>query len=200
LLAGNVTTNSDLIVNNATATIQLRDGSNVNKGFFQLSGDNVRFGTNSGNNIGDLIIRMNGADRIVVRESGNVGIGNGGSPSYKLYVTGSTYIDGNINIDGKITRQSSSGSANLIPVCYGRVSSVGTILSGTNNFTVVRSSTGFYEISCPAITSSSIITVSIETGVYIPLVSNGNGTAIIFVLNSLEQPKNSTFHFVIHTP
>jgi hypothetical protein len=164
---GELTTNSGININNAGGTLQLKNGSAVNKGFFQISGDNVRLGTNSGNATGDLIIRMNGADRITVRENGNMGIGNTGSPVYKLYVTGDTYNDGNINIDGKITKQSSSGSANLIPLCYGKVSANGTMLSGTNNVTVKWVSTGsgffqegYYTITCTGITNNSIIVVT----------------------------------------
>jgi hypothetical protein len=67
-LNGNVTTNSDLIINNPTATIQLKSSS-VNKGFYQLSGDNVRFGTNSGNTGGDVILRMDGDDMIKFQKS-----------------------------------------------------------------------------------------------------------------------------------
>jgi hypothetical protein len=63
---GELTTNSGININNAGGTLQLKNGSGVNKGFFQISGDNVRLGTNSGNATGDLIIRMNGADRMTV--------------------------------------------------------------------------------------------------------------------------------------
>ena len=43
--------------------MQLKSSS-VNKGFYQLSGDNVRFGTNSGNTVGNVILRMDGDDMI----------------------------------------------------------------------------------------------------------------------------------------
>ncbi|NOT50504.1 MAG: hypothetical protein HOP10_04415 [Chitinophagaceae bacterium] len=72
LLTGNITTNGDLIVNNSGAILQLRDGSNVNTGYFQLSGDNVRMGTNSGNTTGNLIIRMNANDRVTINPSGDI--------------------------------------------------------------------------------------------------------------------------------
>jgi len=53
LLNGDVTFNSDLILNNTTATLKLKS-SNINKGFFQLSGNDVRPGTNSGNGSGNF--------------------------------------------------------------------------------------------------------------------------------------------------
>lgn len=119
LLNGDVTTNSDLIINNTTATLQLRS-SNVNKGFFQLSGDNVRMGTNSGNTTGNLIIRMNGTDRVFVDEDGNVGI-NDPNPTSRLDV------NGNINLTGELNRTAQTGTASLTPLCYGLVSNTGTI-------------------------------------------------------------------------
>jgi hypothetical protein len=68
--SGDLSTNGDLNINNSGATFQLKNGSSVNKGFFQLSGDDVRFGTNSGNNLGNVIVRMNGTNRFRFEESG----------------------------------------------------------------------------------------------------------------------------------
>jgi hypothetical protein len=59
--SGNLTTYSDLVVSNAAATLQLRS-DNIDKGFVQLSGDNLRLGTNSGNDLGKVVIRTKGAD------------------------------------------------------------------------------------------------------------------------------------------
>ena len=134
LLSGDVTTNSDLIINNTTATMQLKSSS-VNKGFFQLSGDNVRMGTNSGNFNGNLIIRMNGNDRVVINSSGDIAL------------------------DGKITTPS-TGSANMIPRAYGQVANDGTILSGSGNFTITKEGAGDYRIFCVGVSSSSVIIVS----------------------------------------
>jgi len=63
LLNGDVTTNSDLIINNTAAVVQLKSSS-VNKGFMQLSGDNLRIGTNSGNTTGKIVFRNDGIDII----------------------------------------------------------------------------------------------------------------------------------------
>jgi len=135
LLSGDVTTNSDLIVNNSTATLQLKSSS-VNKGFFQLSGNNVRMGTNSGNTTGNLLIRMNGNDRISINPAGD------------------------IDLEGKITRTSQTGNTHLLPVCMGQVNSAGAIINGTGNFTVsVAGEYGFF-ISSSLFTSNSIILVT----------------------------------------
>ncbi len=136
LLNGNVSTNNDLIVNNIGATLQLKDGSNVNKGFFQLSSGNLRMGTNSGNN-GQLIIRMNGNDRIRI---------DGG---------------GNMDIEGQIYNSTVSAGAPLLPKCYGFVSGDATINSGTANFTVVKFATGNYRITCSGINPNSIFLASV---------------------------------------
>ncbi len=69
---GEISTNSDLTVNNSGATLQLKNGSNVSKGFFQLSGDDVRFGTNSGNTLGDLYMRLDGNNRFKFENNGRM--------------------------------------------------------------------------------------------------------------------------------
>ena len=138
LLSGDVTTNSDLIINNSTATLQLKSSS-VNKGYFQLSGDNVRMGTNSGNSTGNLIIRMNGSDRVTVNAAGD------------------------IDLDGKITRSSVTGANSLLPVCFGLIDDAGTILSGSGNFTVSHTGEGVYRITCNQLTS---LVISLATPLY----------------------------------
>jgi len=142
LLSGDVTTNSDLIINNSTATLQLKSSS-VNKGYFQLSGDNVRMGTNSGNSTGNLIIRMNGSDRVTVNAAGD------------------------IDLDGKITRSSVTGANSLLPVCFGLIDDAGTILSGSGNFTVSHTGDGVYRITCNQLTSLVIaLATPLYTGFY----------------------------------
>lgn len=139
LLNGDVTTNSDLVINNTAAILQLKSGGE-NKGFYQLSGNNVRMGTNSGNTTGNLIIRMNGNDRVSI------------SPS------------GNIDLDGKITRGAVTGNANLLPVCMGQVFSDGSIINGTGNFTIEKDGTGVYIITSSQFVSTSIILVTPMAG------------------------------------
>lgn len=87
----NLNANADININNTTATLQLKSSS-VNKGFFQLSGDNVRLGTNSGNSAGDLIFRLDGTDRIFINNSGNMGLGSS-SPGGRLHVAGRSYMN-----------------------------------------------------------------------------------------------------------
>jgi len=89
LLNGDVTSNSDFILNNTTATLQLKS-SNVNKGFLQLSGNDLRFGTNSGNTSGDVIVRMDGNDRIKFEKSGRMTLQADVNPTITLATGGIT--------------------------------------------------------------------------------------------------------------
>ncbi|MGC4100646.1 hypothetical protein [Ferruginibacter sp.] len=131
LLNGDATTNGDLIMNSG-GTVQFKTSS-VNKTFVQLSGDNLRMGTNSGNSAGDFIIRMNGNDRVNVNAQGD------------------------LNVDGKITR-TATGAANLVPYCFGRVELDGTVVNaGSGNWTVAKVGTGQYEITCTGILSTDVV-------------------------------------------
>ncbi len=85
---GNTMIDGDAILNTVNPIIQLQN-SDVDKGFVQLSGDNIRIGTNSGNTDGKFVIRTNGGDRFFVDGNGNVNIGSQtDAPGYKLRVDG----------------------------------------------------------------------------------------------------------------
>ncbi len=73
-VTGNLQTNSDLVINGASGELRLKTASD-DKGFVQLSGDNLRLGTYSSNTNGKLVMRVGGGDRMVVDASG-VAIGS----------------------------------------------------------------------------------------------------------------------------
>ena len=73
-VSGSALFNGEATFNTTNPTLQLQN-SGVNKGFVQLSDDNIRIGTNSGNTAGKFVIRTNGGDRFFVDASGNVSIG-----------------------------------------------------------------------------------------------------------------------------
>ncbi len=59
-----------LLDNSSNTTFQLQAGG-VEKGFLQLSGNNIRVGAYSTNSTGVFIVRLNGGDRFTVFPSGN---------------------------------------------------------------------------------------------------------------------------------
>ena len=71
-VSGNIRSNSSMIIDNATAILQLKSAGD-SKGFVQLSGDNLRFGTNSGNTAGNVILRMDGTDMVNFQKTGSAG-------------------------------------------------------------------------------------------------------------------------------
>jgi hypothetical protein len=112
-LVGNMLTESGSItINNPTAILQLQSAA-VNKGFLQLSGNNVRIGTNSGNTGGKFIIRMNGLEHLTVDSTGYVGIGTS-TPETQLQVDGPGYPSYTTNGLFQL------GSVNEINMVFGR--------------------------------------------------------------------------------
>lgn len=88
IIGSNASVGGDLNIDAVNPIIQLSN-SNVEKGFIQLSGDNIRIGTNSGNAAGKFVIRTNGGDHVFVDGSGNVNIGSQtDAPGYILRVGG----------------------------------------------------------------------------------------------------------------
>lgn len=94
--------NTSIEINEQNAILQLKSGSDE-KGYFQISGDNVRLGTNSGNSNGNLIMRMNGTDRAILTNTGNFGMGTS-VPQGRLHVAGRSYMNNGtgeaLGIDG----------------------------------------------------------------------------------------------------
>lgn len=173
-LDGAVTTNSGLTINNTSGTVQLQ-ASGVNKGFFQVSGTNLRMGTNSGNTLGSVIIRLNGNDRVQIDPSGD------------------------INIEGKITKTATTGFSDLLPLCYGRVSG-GVKTSGTSNFSIHKNSTGNYTITCSGVTSNSVILTTPELQGWILPQTISSGSFQLLSFNAGLTLVDINFHFIVYTP
>lgn len=60
-----------LNINDESPMMQLQS-NDVDKGFIQLSGDNLRVGTFSSNTAGKFIVRTGGSDRVTVNSSGDI--------------------------------------------------------------------------------------------------------------------------------
>lgn len=118
-VSGELSTNTGVTINDAVGTLAFRTGGN-DKGFVQLSGDNLRVGTYSSNTTGKFVVRTGGGDHFTVDADGNTAVGidptglvakfavfgksrfiaNGGDA---FSTTGNAVINGNAVIDGKLT-------------------------------------------------------------------------------------------------
>ncbi|HEY0042248.1 MAG TPA: hypothetical protein VGB71_16365, partial [Flavisolibacter sp.] len=76
------------------------------KGFLDVDGNDFRIGTNSENNAGNFIVRVNGSNRVYVDPTGNVGIGN--LPETKLHIGSGS--DAGLTGNGYLMLGSPSGS------------------------------------------------------------------------------------------
>lgn len=148
---GNLTTYGNLNLDDVGTTVQLQT-LNSKKGYFQLSGNNFRFGTNSGNAPGELIFRMNQKDIISVDRNANMKILN---PAGFGFIT----------IGWKLCRYAAP-EINMLPAVTGVVPANGGSAGWISPFFTPRSgwsktATGKYEITCSAgITANSVIIVT----------------------------------------
>lgn len=86
----------NITLNNTGGTFRLQ-ASSVDKGFLQLSGDDVRIGTYSSNNLGSFFIRTNGANRVEVNPFGTTTLfGN-------TVVQGTTILSSATSVMGKLS-------------------------------------------------------------------------------------------------
>ena len=148
-------TSGDINLDNTGTTLQLQNNG-VKKAYFQLAGNNLRFGTNSGNTTGKIIFRMNSTDAISIDRFANIEMLQGNTN------------EGNIQIGWKLSRFAAP-ETNMLPVMSGRVSAdasnTDTWVSPLVLATWNRISLGRYEISTlfPIVTPfSSIIATPLE--------------------------------------
>lgn len=266
-VSGNIRSNSSVIIENTTAILQLKS-SGENKGYVQLSGDNLRLGTNSGNTNGNVIIRNNGSDLFSFEGTGggasvmrlnasgsNVGVLQGlsnnnvtlstvnsngmlilngemyinntanrtgigtSSPEEKLHVVGNTKITGSLEANslslnnGEINR-TVTGTYNLAPVCYGRITSVGNQAGGTPNVNNVYfdSQLGYYfHVGCAEVTTSSVVQITVAGGQgasVLPVVQVYDGFFLVKFFSDFLQTSFGpsvigsavSFHFIVYNP
>lgn len=156
--------------------------NNVYRGYIgSYSGDaeDVDFGTGVGNITGKVHLTIQGTPKLTVEASGNV------------------------NIQDELNRSSKTGAANLLPICYGNVSSTGTINTGSGNFTVSRLTTGWYAIT---ITGENYhfqqyVTVVTPTGSTTPVITSigsGSSNLHIHIFNLAGAEVDNQFSFVVY--
>ncbi|MHC1776300.1 MAG: hypothetical protein AB9834_12915 [Lentimicrobium sp.] len=173
---GNIRTTGSMNIDNTSAILQFKSGG-VNTGFVQLSGENLRLGTNSGNTNGNLVVRLNGNDRITF------------SPS------------GDIDVEGIITNIAETGNAPLTPFCYGKINPAGLIVSGTGNFSVIRQGEGIYRIYCSGISAGSLVVATGHASNVNVGASCDNGFIQVYSYNIDTGLNTDSFiQFVVYAP
>jgi len=104
-------------------------------------------------------------------------------------------------LDGELQR-TSTGSANLVPVCYGMINSTGVIQSDTGNFSVTHVPPGRYDIT---ITGESYISSNYSTSVS-PVstsprmftTSNSASNLVVYLFDAAGVAINNGFQLVVY--
>ena len=122
------------------------------------------------------------------------------------YLVTSGSVD--ISIDGGELQQTSTGTANLIPLAYGIVESTGSVLSGTGNFTAFLSGNVFIidvngtESLSYSNTVAIITPISTTARTSTTILSDGNGDSDldlnVRIFTASGTQVTTTFQFVIH--
>ena len=192
---GDITADNDFIVNDPAAILQFKNNS-INKVFYQLSGDDLRFGTNAGNANGKVKIRMNGSDVFQVDASSNLAL---------LKYAGSVEY-GKLVIGKKIIRSFSSDPGNnYLTVLYGLISNDGTALSlWPSSATSVKVSTGVYDIDTKMTETSPKGSIVVTAAGNTPRICTGrylsNGVYRVEIFNMSGNRVDQNFYFMINDP
>jgi len=109
---------------------------------------------------------------------------------------------GNTNVEGEINR-TSTGSANIVPICYGSVASNAVINSGTSNFSIINSTTGQYDVTITGETYTNsgyvtLITVVGGSNFRIATTASSAGQIVIRIFDITGTLVNTAFHFVVY--
>ena len=190
---GNINGSSNVIIDNTTATLQLKN-TGVNKAFFQRDGNDLRLGTNIGST-GKTIIRMNGDDVVTLDKVSNLTLLKG------LFADRET---GKMVIGNRVIRSYSvTNSTNSLPILYGRIFSDGfgaAMWPQTGSST--RISTGVYEIDTNRTDMSDFGVIVVTAIGIVPRVCIGryvgNAKFRIEIFSLGGNPVNNDFYFMIN--
>ncbi|MBC7938123.1 MAG: hypothetical protein H7Y86_22465 [Rhizobacter sp.] len=198
VLAGNVNGGNDLIIDNSSATLQFKN-SGINKTFFQVSGNDLRLGTNSGNQDGKIIVRMNGENLVEIDSASNLTLLKWGSVN--------DFDAGKLVMGDKLVKNSYLGwTSNYLPLLYGRVFSDGSSASmwptsGSSD----KISTGIYEIDTHRtdLSAFGIIVVTVA-GTTVPRICTGTfqgaGKFRVEIFTLAGSRVDNDFYFTIIDP
>lgn len=98
-------------------------------------------------------------------------------------------------------RRTETTDANLVPIAYGTVSSAGVLLSGTSNVTVVKSSTGTYDVTIAGENyyyTDYTTVVSLASGPGFARASSASNKLRIFTDNTSGVAADYIFNFVVY--
>ena len=122
LFYGGITSNAEITINSVSAILSLKS-SGDDKAFVQLSGEDLRVGTYSGNTTGRFIVRTGGANNLTVTNDGNTGIGIE-APIAKLHInSGASNTALRLQADGAPSLQFYIGTTSI-----GSIQATGTNL------------------------------------------------------------------------
>jgi hypothetical protein len=194
IFAGSLQSYNSMIIDDAAGILQLK-ASGENKGFFQLSGNNLRAGTNSGNT-GNFVVRTNGADKFFVTSTGlhlfeKLYVNTISASTFTAFSPKGSFVfsvgNTGIFIDRNLPLQrEEQGEYDLLPIGIAHISSGGTKIRGTSNITSRRFSSlgyplpGHYTITCDGVTENSIVQVTVKQPVGF-LAINSAENSVFFV-------------------
>jgi hypothetical protein len=114
-------------------------------------------------------------------------------PDEKLNVAGTIKLTGEVN-------RTSTGTSNMVPIAYGNISSTGAINSGSGNFSVSKSSAGWYTITITGepffLSSYTSIVTPIGNAAFVA-TSSGGGNLLVFTYNMSGVSTDNSFCFVV---
>jgi hypothetical protein len=190
-VASDITTQGGVDINGTGPTVQFATGLD-NKVFMQVAGDDMRFGTNSGNSFGKTIIRMNGADIISIDTSASLKVLIGGS-------------GGNLTMGSKLSRQA-AGDDNMLAVTSGRINADGSILWMSDNTpaTVEKTMVGQYKITFWTARISARSAFLITPGGTAPRICSATYVGPYLIVDTYDPVSrrfaDTEFNFIIQDP
>ncbi len=204
-----INTNNPTEILDVSGAVRIGNTTNTNAGAIRWSGTN--FEGYDGSNWVSLTASggnwtLSGSD--IYRNSGNVGIGVV-APAEKLDIAGNLQLSGTAKVGTEVNR-AAQGTADLIPIAYGVVSSTGTITNaGTGNWSVTSSSTGIYDITITSETYTSdnymtqitprfLTTSTGASNVRAASIGDSGGKLRIHIKDGVGAFSNSTFHFIVY--
>jgi len=193
-VTGNINGDSNLIIDNTTASLQLKK-SGVNKTFLNREGNDFRLGTNGGNSAGNTIIRMNGDNVVMLDKGSNLTLLKG------LFANRET---GKMVIGNRLIKKFSvTPNTNSLPILYGRIFSDGFgAAMWPQTGSSVRISTGVYEIDTNRADMSDFGVIVVTAIGVVPRICIaryiGSAKFRIEIFSLAGNPVNNDFYFMIN--